>query len=57
MSDAKPEISPLMRDLSGYIATGWKRNLPRQVAEKARQHVLDTLAAMVSGTRLAPGEM
>ncbi len=57
MSNDNPEISPLMQGLSGYIATGWKQDLPENVAEKARQHVLDTLASMISGTKLVPGEM
>ncbi len=57
MSNTSPKISPVMRDLSGYIATARERNLPKEVAEKAKQHLLDTLAAMVSGTKLVPGEM
>jgi 2-methylcitrate dehydratase PrpD len=57
MSNASPEISQLMQDVSGYIATGWKRNLPEDVAEKGKQHLLDTLAAMISGAKLMPGEM
>jgi 2-methylcitrate dehydratase PrpD len=57
VSDTETEISPLMRELSGYIATGWRRNLPKAVVEKAKQHLLDTLASMVSGAKLVPGEM
>ena len=38
-----------------YIAQAPQRRLPAAVAEKARHHVLDTMAAMVSGARLAPG--
>ena len=49
------EISPLMQTLSAYIAGALKRPLPKAVAEKTRHHVLDTLAAMVSGSRLLPG--
>ena len=30
--------------------------LPKEVTERAKLHLLDTLAAMVSGSRLAPGE-
>mgnify|MGYP000162083949 CR=1 FL=1 len=56
MSNADSEISPLMQGLSSYIASGWKQDLPGDVAEKARQHVLDTLASMVSGAKLVPGE-
>ena len=56
MTETRPEISPLMGDLSAYIATACTRDLPTDVAEKARQHLLDTLASMVSGAKLAPGE-
>jgi 2-methylcitrate dehydratase PrpD len=49
------QISAPMRTLSDYIARAPRRALPADVAEKARHHILDTLAAMVSGARLAPG--
>jgi 2-methylcitrate dehydratase PrpD len=48
-------ISPLMKTLSEYIAGALKRPLPKDVLEKTRHHVLDTIAAMVSGSRLLPG--
>jgi 2-methylcitrate dehydratase PrpD len=32
-----------------------ERSLPDEVTETAKQHILDTLAAMISGTQLAPG--
>jgi len=51
----KAEISPLMKTLSAYIAGAVKRPLPEAVVEKTRHHVLDTIAAMVSGSRLLPG--
>ncbi len=49
------EVSPLMREFAGYIAGALKRPLPEEVLEKTRHHVLDTFAAMVSGSRLLPG--
>jgi 2-methylcitrate dehydratase PrpD len=49
------EISAPMRELAAYIARVPKARLPAAVAEKARHHILDTLAAMVSGSRLGPG--
>ena len=55
-SKAKSEISPLMRDVSAYIAGALKKALPKAVAEKTKHHLLDTIAAMVSGSRLLPGE-
>jgi 2-methylcitrate dehydratase PrpD len=51
------EISAPMRELSAYMAQAPGLPLPAEVAEKARHHVLDTLAAMVSGSRLAPGRI
>lgn len=48
-------VSPLMRKLSSYIAAAPRRPLPRAVAERAKHHLLDTLAAMVSGSQLLPG--
>jgi 2-methylcitrate dehydratase PrpD len=49
------EISPVMREASGYIAGALKKALPEAVVEKTKHHVLDTIAAMVSGSRLLPG--
>jgi len=48
-------ISPVMQRLSTYIAQAPKKRLPAAVAEKTKHHVLDTIAAMVSGARLPPG--
>jgi 2-methylcitrate dehydratase PrpD len=52
-----PDISPVMRDLSAYAATALRKPLPPAVAEKTKHHLLDTLAAMVSGSKLPPGKM
>ena len=49
------QISPVMRRLSAYIASALRRPLPPAVVEKTKHHILDTIAAMVSGSRLAPG--
>jgi 2-methylcitrate dehydratase PrpD len=46
-----------MQRLSAYIAGALKKPLPAAVAEKTRHHLLDTLAAMISGSRLRPGRM
>ncbi len=48
-------MSPVMSRLSAYIAAALRRSLPAAVTEKTRHHILDTIAAMVSGSRLAPG--
>ena len=50
------EVSPLMKEVSEYIAGALKRPLPEEVVEKTKHHALDTVAAMVSGSRLPPGE-
>src|SRR3989338_2604109 len=41
--------------LSEYIAASSSRELPPEVAAKASHHILDTIAAMVSGSKLRPG--
>ena len=48
-------MSPVMSQLSAYIASALRRSLPPAVIEKTKHHILDTLAAMISGSRLAPG--
>jgi 2-methylcitrate dehydratase PrpD len=54
---ATPEISPLTRELANYIAGTTDRALPVEVVAKSKLHILDTLAAMLSGSRLKPGEL
>jgi len=46
-----------MSRLANHIAGALRRPLPRAVAEKTRHHLLDTLGAMISGSRLLPGRM
>jgi 2-methylcitrate dehydratase PrpD len=45
-----------MLALSGFMSDAATRKLPDDVLEHAKQHVLDTFAAMISGSELAPGE-
>ena len=45
----------IMSRLSQYIVEAGGKSLPEAVAEKAKHHILDTMAAMVSGSRLKPG--
>ena len=45
-----------MQQLSAYVAGAVTRRVPGEVIEKAKFHLLDTLAAMVSGSRILPGE-
>ncbi len=42
--------------LSGYMSAAVTRALPEEVAEQAKYHLLDTIAAMISGSELPPGQ-
>ncbi|HEY7385125.1 MAG TPA: MmgE/PrpD family protein [Beijerinckiaceae bacterium] len=48
-------ISQEMRALSAYIAGALRAPLAEDVLEKGRHHLVDTVAAMVSGSHLKPG--
>src|SRR5437879_4421653 len=48
-------ISAIMSKLSAYMAAASGRALPGNVVENAKQHILDTFAAMISGSELPPG--
>jgi 2-methylcitrate dehydratase PrpD len=48
-------VSPTMQQLSAYMSAAGIRALPEEVVEKAKQHILDTFAAMISGSGLPPG--
>src|SRR5262245_30434141 len=50
-------VSAESRLLSEYIAGAADRDLPPAVAEKTKHHLLDTLAAMLSGSRLRAGKL
>jgi 2-methylcitrate dehydratase PrpD len=56
MKPSRPNVSPLMRDLSAYIASALKTPLRAEVAARAKLHLVDTVAAMISGSRLLPGK-
>ena len=53
---ASPAISPVMMQLSTYMSRASDQALPGEVQQKAKQHVLDTIAAMISGAELPPGK-
>ena len=48
-------VSAIMSKLSSYMAEASGRALPGDVVENAKQHILDTFAAMISGSELPPG--
>lgn len=52
----KDPVSPMMVKLSGYMAAAARKPLPAAVVEKTKHHVADTIAAIVSGAKLLPGE-
>ena len=56
MRASRTEISPAMRELNAYIASAIKKPLPPQIVERAKVHLVDTYAAMISGSRLVPGK-
>ena len=45
----------MIERLAEYISSALRKSLPAPVLEKTKHHVLDTIAAMVSGSRLLPG--
>ena len=47
---------PEMSTLSSYMSAAGTRALPAEVTEHAKYHLLDTLAAMISGSELLPGQ-
>ena len=44
-----------MTRLSNYMSAARDASLPENVIEKAKHHILDTFAAMISGAELPPG--
>ncbi len=45
-----------MQTLSDYMAAAGSRPLPDEATEHAKHHLLDTLASIVSGSELLPGQ-
>ena len=52
---AAQPASAVMTRLSIYMSEARERALPADVIEKVKHHILDTFAAMISGSELAPG--
>jgi len=49
-------VSEPMQALSEYMSAAGTRALPPDVAEHGKHHLIDTLASMISGSQLPPGE-
>ncbi len=56
MKTRPQEVSELTSTLSAYIAGAVRKPLPKEVAARAKLHLVDTFAAMISGSRLLPGK-
>jgi 2-methylcitrate dehydratase PrpD len=54
---AAHEVSPVMEKLSSYMSEARNRALPDNIVQETQHHILDTIAAMVSGSDLPPGRM
>src|SRR3984885_4179959 len=50
-----PAISPIMTRLSTFMSAAAAAPLPAAVVEKTKHLILDTIAAMISGSELPPG--
>src|SRR5258708_3788776 len=55
-SRSTPAAASIIARLSTYMSEACARALPDDVTEKTKQHILDTLSAMISGTALHPGQ-
>lgn len=51
------QASSVIGKLSAYMSEAGTRPLPADVVEKTKHHILDTFAAMVSGSDLPPGRV
>ncbi len=49
--------SNVIEEVSSYISKSGEAVLPAEVVEKAKHHILDTLAAIISGADLKPGRL
>ncbi len=47
----------LIQRLSAHLCHSQEAHLPPAVVQKAKHHILDTFAAMISGSKLKPGEL
>src|SRR5438874_2038589 len=57
LGGAAEVISPVLGKLSEYMSHAGDQALPAEVMEATKQHILDTVAAMISGAALPPGRV
>ena len=55
LAKAQAPVSPIMTRLSTFMSAAAAAPLPADVVEKTKHMILDTLAAMISGSELPPG--
>jgi len=55
--DSSLSISPMMLKLSTYMSEARNAPLPEKVLQETQHHILDTFAAMISGSELPPGRV
>ena len=51
---AAQPAGPVITELSKYMSESGSRSLPEEALEKTKEHILDTIAAMISGIDLPP---
>ena len=54
---AEESASPVMLKLSSYMSDARNAELPENVLQETKHHILDTFAAMISGSELPPGRV
>ena len=57
MASAQSPDRSVIDRLAQYMVEARDARLPPEVAKKAKHHILDTIAAMVSGAQLGPGQL
>ncbi len=57
MKEEKKAAGEIVGRLSAYIAESGEAKLPEAVIKKAKHHILDTLGAILCGSRLKPGRL
>ena len=57
LGGAAEVVSPALGKLSEYMSRAGDQALPAEVMDATKQHILDTVAAMVSGAALPPGRV
>lgn len=57
MKKATDSSRSVISEVNSYISGSGERGLPAEVVARAKYHILDTLAAIVSGATLKPGQV